>query len=63
MIIDVDSLRCSLNHIEGHVRHMPHLALIVADVNKLLAKNAQILIDFLDDSTVQISSAPTSKSG
>ncbi|KAK0185270.1 hypothetical protein F5146DRAFT_1125237 [Armillaria mellea] len=45
-----------LSHFARHVRHMLHLALIVADPNELLAKNAQILIDFLDDTTVQISS-------
>ncbi|KAK0222502.1 hypothetical protein EDD85DRAFT_257759 [Armillaria nabsnona] len=34
-----------LNHTEPHVRHMLHLALILADVHKLLAKNALVFID------------------
>ncbi len=49
----------SLNYTEQHVRHLLHLALIIADAHELLAKNAQALVDIVEGEAGQIVDDPT----
>ncbi|SJL02965.1 uncharacterized protein ARMOST_06308 [Armillaria ostoyae] len=48
-----------INYTERHVRHLLRLALIVADAHRLLAKNAQTLIDIVEGEAGQIIDDPT----